>query len=66
MKELLNNIEHNSETIKTTEWTDKVVYEVYCNDNLEELPIGILEQMNSCIGSVIESKKEKGVISLCQ
>lgn len=66
MKELFNNIEHNPKAVGAIEWTDKVVYEVYCNDNSEELPISILEQMNNYIGNVIESKKVKGVISLCQ
>lgn len=41
----------------TVPWTPDVVYAVYRNDTLEELPIGILEEMKLHIENVIKSKQ---------
>jgi len=39
-------------------WTIEIVYRMYCNDNLETLPIKILEQMVEYIQQIIDSKKK--------
>ena len=37
-------------------WTKEVVFKVYCNDNLYELPLNILEQMRDHLNNIIDSK----------
>lgn len=39
-------------------WTKEVVFKTYCNDNLYELPLGILEDMRSYLDNIIDNKKE--------
>lgn len=45
---------HKSESV---EWTPDVVFNVYRNDDLNTLPIGILEDMKIYIDSIIKNKK---------
>ena len=45
-----------SESKNVTKWTDDVVYGVYRNDNLEDLPIAILFQMRNHIESIMMNK----------
>jgi len=47
----------NCGEIKSVEWSKDVVYKVYCNDNLNELPISILEDMRDYIIEIINDKK---------
>lgn len=44
------------EETKTQPWTKEVVFKVYCNDNLYELPLNILEQMRDHLNNIIDSK----------
>lgn len=37
-------------------WTKDVVYKVYCNDDLNELPLGILNDMKEYIEEIIKIK----------
>lgn len=46
----------NCGEIKSVEWSKDVVYKVYCNDNLNELPISILEDMRDYIIEIINYK----------
>ena len=41
---------------KVQPWTKEVVFKVYCNDNLYELPLNILEQMRDHLNNIIDSK----------
>lgn len=41
------------------QWSNEVVYHIYRNDDLETLPVGILEQMANHIQPVIENKTNK-------
>ena len=41
---------------KSVPWTNDVVYKVYCNDNLETLPVKILQQMACHISNIISEK----------
>ena len=41
---------------KTQPWTKETVFKVYCNDNLYELPLNILEQMRDHLNNIIDSK----------
>lgn len=45
-----------SNSVKSAEWTKSVVYKVYCNDDLNELPKSILEDMRDYIIEIINSK----------
>lgn len=38
-------------------WTKDIIYMVYCNDDLNELPISILEDMRDYITEIIDNKK---------
>jgi hypothetical protein len=52
MKEFkLKNMDKN-----VVPWTPEVVYDVYCNDNLEELPVKILEEMKEHLQNIIDKK----------
>jgi len=44
----------------SVEWTPEVVYSVYCNDDLETLPIGILNDMKLHIENTINNTLIKG------
>ena len=48
--------EYLEESTKTQPWTKEVVFKVYCNDNLYELPLKILEQMRDHLNNIIDSK----------
>lgn len=39
-------------------WTKEVVFKTYCNDNIYELPLKILEDMKSYLDNIIDNKKE--------
>ena len=41
---------------KVQPWTKEVVFKVYCNDNLYELPLNVLEQMRDHLNNIIDSK----------
>ena len=41
---------------KVQPWTKEIVFKVYCNDNLYELPLNILEQMRDHLNNIIDSK----------
>ena len=41
---------------KVQPWTKEVVFKVYCNDNLYELPLKVLEQMRDHLNNIIDSK----------
>ena len=41
---------------KAQPWTKEVVFKVYCNDNLYELPLNVLEQMRDHLNNIIDSK----------
>lgn len=41
---------------KSMPWTNDVVYKVYCNDELETLPVKILQKMACHISSIISDK----------
>ena len=41
---------------KVQPWTKEVVFKVYCNDNLYELPLNVLEQMRNHLNNIIDSK----------
>lgn len=49
-------IKKTEKNINSAPWTNEVVYGVYCNDDLENLPIHILEQMRDHIEEIIKSK----------
>lgn len=42
------------------EWPDHIVYEIYCNDELDTLTVKILEQMKQHIQHVIKEKRNGG------
>lgn len=42
--------------VKAIGWTPKVVYSVYCNDDLNTLPVGILSDMKLHLQTIIDSK----------
>lgn len=48
--------EYLEESMKTQPWTKEVVFKVYCNDNLYELPLKVLEQMRDHLNNIIDSK----------
>lgn len=39
-------------------WDDEVVFKIYCNDNLRELPRIILLQMKDYIDKILEEKAD--------
>jgi hypothetical protein len=41
---------------QSIEWTPEVVYKVYCKDDLNTLPLPILENMKQYLESVISNK----------
>ena len=41
---------------KVQPWTKEAVFKVYCNDNLYELPLNVLEQMRDHLNNIIDSK----------
>ena len=41
---------------KSVEWTKDVAYSVFCNDDLNELPLHILEDMRDYIMEIINTK----------
>lgn len=41
---------------KSQPWTKEVVFKVYCNDDLNKLPLEILKQMRSYLDTIIENK----------
>lgn len=47
---------------ESEKWDDEVVYHIYRNDDLETLPVGILEQMANHIQHVIKNKTNKWII----
>ena len=54
----MNNIPEKICELKAIEWTNKVVFEIFRNDNIEELSIGILTAMREYLDEVIKSKEE--------
>lgn len=59
LKKLDKDIEEVKRITKSTKvqpWTKEVVFKVYCNDNLYELPLNILEQMRDHLNNIIDSK----------
>ena len=53
------DIEEVKKIVKGTKvqpWTKEVVFKVYCNDNLYELPLKVLEQMRDHLNNIIDSK----------
>ena len=43
---------------KSQPWTKEVVFKVYCNDDLNKLPLEILKQMRSYLDNIIDNKEE--------
>lgn len=39
-------------------WPNKVVFQIYCNDDLKTLPIAILEQMRQYLEELIADKEK--------
>ena len=52
----MEEVKRIAESTKTQPWTKEVVFKVYCNDNLYELPLNILEQMRDHLNNIIDSK----------
>lgn len=52
----IEEVKRIAESTKTQPWTKEVVFKVYCNDNLYELPLNILEQMRDHLNNIIDSK----------
>lgn len=49
-----------------TAWLNEVVYTVFSQDDLETLPLPILEQMKQHLQSVIDQKKKDHPTSACE
>lgn len=41
---------------RTVEWTPEIVYKVYCKDDLNTLPVSILEDMKKYVEAIILDK----------
>lgn len=52
----MEEVKRIAESTKTQPWTKEVVFKAYCNDNLYELPLNILEQMKDHLNNIIDSK----------
>ena len=52
----IEEVKRIAKSTKTQPWTKEVVFKVYCNDNLYELPLNILEQMRDHLNNIIDSK----------
>ena len=52
----IKEVKRIAKSTKTQPWTKEVVFKVYCNDNLYELPLNILEQMRDHLNNIIDSK----------
>lgn len=52
----MEEVKRIAESTKTQPWTKEVVFKVYRNDNLYELPLNILEQMRDHLNNIIDSK----------
>ena len=52
----MEEVKRIAEGTKTQPWTKEVVFKVYRNDNLYELPLNILEQMRDHLNNIIDSK----------
>ena len=52
----IEEVKRIAEGTKTQPWTKETVFKVYCNDNLYELPLNILEQMRDHLNNIIDSK----------
>lgn len=50
-------LDKNHEEITHSQpWTKEIVFKIYCNDNLYELPLEILKQMRGHLDNIIDSK----------
>ena len=56
LEKLDKDIEEVKKIAKSQPWTKETVFKVYCNDNLYELPLNILEQMRDHLNNIIDSK----------
>ena len=56
----IEEVKRIAKSTKTQPWTKEVVFKVYCNDNLYELPLNILEQMRDHLNNIIDSKTPLG------
>ena len=52
----MEEVKRIAKSTKTQPWTKEVVFKVYCNDNLYELPLKVLEQMRDHLNNIIDSK----------
>ena len=52
----IEEVKRIAKSTKTEPWTKETVFKVYCNDNLYELPLNILEQMRDHLNNIIDSK----------
>ena len=56
IKETARNYLREHENSMDTPFTKEVVFKIYCNDNLYELPLKVLEQMRDHLDNIIDSK----------
>lgn len=50
--------EYYNSTKCSQPWTKETVFKVYCNDDLNKLPLKILKQMRSYLDNIIDNKEE--------
>ena len=52
----IEEVKRIAKSTKTQPLTKEAVFKTYCNDNLYELPLKILEQMRDHLDNIIDSK----------
>ena len=52
----IEEVKKIAKSTKAQPWTKEIVFKVYCNDNLYELPLNVLEQMRDHLNNIIDSK----------